>query len=65
VQENGATTGFPDWPSSGETVSILYQPEAMRFRGMCVMTNTVPPVARGPGLALRARRGWPSLRPLR
>ena len=26
VQENGATTGFPDWPSSGETVSILYQP---------------------------------------
>ena len=50
VQENGATTGFPDWPSSGDTVSILYQPEAMRFRGMCVMTNTVPRSAqRGPG----------------
>jgi xanthine dehydrogenase molybdenum-binding subunit len=50
VQENGATAGFPDWPSSGETVSILYQPEAMRFRGMCVMTNTVPRSAqRGPG----------------
>ena len=50
VQENGATQGFPDWPSSGETVSILYQPEAMRFRGMCVMTNTVPRSAqRGPG----------------
>ncbi len=28
VQENGATTGFPDWPSSGETVSILYQPRS-------------------------------------
>jgi xanthine dehydrogenase molybdenum-binding subunit len=50
VQENGATAGFPDWPSSGETVSILYQPEAMRFRGTCVMTNTVPRSAqRGPG----------------
>jgi xanthine dehydrogenase molybdenum-binding subunit len=50
VQENGATAGFPDWPSAGETVSILYQPEAMRFRGMCVMTNTVPRSAqRGPG----------------
>ncbi|MEO8467708.1 MAG: xanthine dehydrogenase family protein molybdopterin-binding subunit [Gammaproteobacteria bacterium] len=50
VQENGPTTGFPDWPSSGDTVSILYQPPAMRFRGMCVMTNTIPRVAqRGPG----------------
>ncbi len=50
VQENGATQGFPDWPSSGDTVSILYQPAAMRFRGMCVMTNTVPRSAqRGPG----------------
>ena len=42
VQENGPTTGFPDWPSSGETVSILYQPPAMRFRGLAVMTNTPP-----------------------
>jgi xanthine dehydrogenase molybdenum-binding subunit len=50
VQENGPTTGFADWPSAGETVSILYQPPAMRFRGMCVMTNTIPRIAqRGPG----------------
>ena len=50
VQENGPTTGFPDWPSSGETVSILYQPPAMRFRGLAVMTNTPPRTAqRGPG----------------
>ena len=50
VQENGPTTGFPDWPSSGETVSILYQPPAMRFRGIAVMTNTPPRSAqRGPG----------------
>jgi len=50
VQENGPTTGFPDWPSAGDTVSMLYQPPAMRFRGMCVMTNTIPRIAqRGPG----------------
>jgi xanthine dehydrogenase molybdenum-binding subunit len=50
VQENGPTTGFPDWPSSGDTVSILYQPPAMRFRGIAVMTNTPPRSAqRGPG----------------
>ncbi|MBN1237902.1 MAG: xanthine dehydrogenase family protein, partial [Gammaproteobacteria bacterium] len=50
VQENGPTTGFPDWPSSGDTVSILYQPEAMRWRGIAVMTNTPPRTAqRGPG----------------
>jgi CO/xanthine dehydrogenase Mo-binding subunit len=50
VQENGPTTGFADWPSAGDTVSMLYQPPAMRFRGMCVMTNTVPRIAqRGPG----------------
>ena len=50
VQENGPTTGFPDWPSAGDTVSMLYQPLAMRFRGMCVMTNTIPRIAqRGPG----------------
>jgi CO/xanthine dehydrogenase Mo-binding subunit len=50
VQENGPTTGFPDWPSAGDTVSILYQPPAMRFRGLAVMTNTPPRSAqRGPG----------------
>ena len=50
VQENGATVGFPDWPSAGETVSILYQPPAMRWRGIAVQTNTPPRSAqRGPG----------------
>jgi xanthine dehydrogenase molybdenum-binding subunit len=49
VQENGPTTGFPDWPSAGDTVSILYQPEAMRWRGIAVLTNTPPRVVqRGP-----------------
>jgi len=50
VQENGPTTGFPDWTSSGDTVSILYQPRAMRWRGIAVQTNTPPRSAqRGPG----------------
>jgi CO/xanthine dehydrogenase Mo-binding subunit len=50
VQENGATVGFADWPSAGDTVSILYQPRAMRWRGIAVQTNTPPRTAqRGPG----------------
>ncbi len=50
VQDNGPTTGFPDWTSAGETVSILYQPPAMRWRGVAVQTNTPPRSAqRGPG----------------
>jgi CO/xanthine dehydrogenase Mo-binding subunit len=50
IQENGPTTGFPDWPSSGDTVSVLYQPAAMRWRGISVLTNTPPRTAqRGPG----------------
>jgi CO/xanthine dehydrogenase Mo-binding subunit len=50
VQENGPTTGFADWPSAGDTVSVLYQPGAMRWRGIAVQTNTPPRIAqRGPG----------------
>lgn len=50
VQENGAGVGFPDWPSMGETVSILYQPETMRWRGVSVSTNTpFRNAQRGPG----------------
>ena len=50
VQENGPTGGFPDWPSAADTVSILYQPQSMRYRGTCVLTNTPPRSAqRGPG----------------
>ena len=50
LQENGATTGFPDWRSAGDLVSALYQPETMRWRGIPVFTNTPPRSAqRGPG----------------
>ena len=50
VQENGPNTGFNDWSSAAEAVSIVYQPPAMRFRGVPVLTNTPPRgPQRGPG----------------
>ena len=50
VQENGPNTGFNDWLSAADAVSIVYQPAAMRFRGVPVMTNTPPRgPQRGPG----------------
>jgi CO/xanthine dehydrogenase Mo-binding subunit len=50
VQENGPNQGFNDWTSAAEAVSLVYQPPAMRFRGVPVMTNTPPRgPQRGPG----------------
>jgi CO/xanthine dehydrogenase Mo-binding subunit len=50
VQENGPNTGFNDWLSAADAVSIVYQPGAMRFRGVPVLTNTPPRgPQRGPG----------------
>jgi CO/xanthine dehydrogenase Mo-binding subunit len=50
VQENGATKGFRDFHYAGNVVTALYQPEAMRWRGLGVFTNTPPRGAqRGPG----------------
>jgi CO/xanthine dehydrogenase Mo-binding subunit len=50
VQENGPNQGFNDWMSAAEAVTIVYQPAAMRFRGVPVMTNTPPRgPQRGPG----------------
>jgi xanthine dehydrogenase molybdenum-binding subunit len=50
VQENGPNQGFNDWSSAAEAVTIIYQPAAMRFRGVPVMTNTPPRgPQRGPG----------------
>ncbi|HUO68202.1 MAG TPA: molybdopterin cofactor-binding domain-containing protein, partial [Gammaproteobacteria bacterium] len=34
VQENGPNTGFNDWLSAADAVSLVYQPIAMRFRGV-------------------------------
>jgi CO/xanthine dehydrogenase Mo-binding subunit len=50
VQECGPNQGFTDWTSAAEAVSLVYQPPAMRFRGVSVMTNTPPRgPQRGPG----------------
>ncbi len=50
VQDNGAHSGFSDWLSAGDAVSLVYQPEAMRFRGIPVFTNTpLKGPQRGPG----------------
>jgi CO/xanthine dehydrogenase Mo-binding subunit len=50
VQDNGPNIGFPDWTSAGDNVSIVYTPEAMRFRGIPVLTNTPQRgPQRGPG----------------
>ncbi len=50
VAENGPNTGFPDFRNCGNAMSIVYQPENMRWRGIPVLTNTPPCGAqRGPG----------------
>jgi len=45
VAENGANIGFWDFENFGHTLSVVYQPMAMRWRGIPVLTNTP---ARGP-----------------
>ncbi len=50
VQDNGSTAGFWDFQNFGMAASVVLQPEAMRFRGIPVLTNTPPKGAqRGPG----------------
>jgi CO/xanthine dehydrogenase Mo-binding subunit len=45
VAENGANIGFWDFENFGHTLSVVYQPMAMRWRGIPVLTNTP---SRGP-----------------
>jgi len=50
IQDNGPNQGFVDFRSAGDAVSLVYQPEAMRWRGISVLTNTPPRgPQRGPG----------------
>ena len=50
VQDGGANGGFQDAGDAAQAVSIIYQPLAMRFRGIPVVTNTTPRgPQRGPG----------------
>jgi len=50
VQDGGGNGGFQDAGDAAAALSILYQPQHMRFRGIPVMTNTTPRgPQRGPG----------------
>ncbi len=50
VQSCGPTGGFPDYDSAAGAVSLCYRPDAMRYRGVPVLTNTPTSAAqRGPG----------------
>jgi xanthine dehydrogenase molybdenum-binding subunit len=50
VMDNGPYDGQGDGRSAGTTVSLAYQPESMRWRGLSVLTNTPPKTSqRAPG----------------
>ncbi|MEQ8509710.1 MAG: xanthine dehydrogenase family protein molybdopterin-binding subunit [Rhodospirillaceae bacterium] len=50
VQQSGANDGFPDYMNAGGALSLVYTPEAMRWKGIPVSTNTPGTTAqRGPG----------------
>lgn len=50
VHDNGPNTGFWDFRNAGTSFSIVFQPEAMRWQGISVLTNTsVRGPQRGPG----------------
>ena len=50
VQDGGANGGFQDSGDAAAALSIIYQPLAMRYRGIPVVTNTTPRgPQRGPG----------------
>jgi CO/xanthine dehydrogenase Mo-binding subunit len=42
ISDNGPYDAQGDAPTSGRMVSLLYQPIAMRWRGVTVLTNTPP-----------------------
>ena len=50
VQQSGANDGFGDYMNAGGALSLVYTPEAMRWKGIPVATNTPATGAqRGPG----------------
>jgi xanthine dehydrogenase molybdenum-binding subunit len=46
ISNNGPYDPQGDVPTSGRIVSLLYQPQAMRWRGATILTNTPPRSAR-------------------
>ena len=52
VSDNGPFERQGDCNNTGVIASLMYQPKAMRFRGISVLTNTPP---RGPKVSREAR----------
>ena len=42
ICDNGPYDAIGDGNSAGRTISLMYQPEAMRWRGVTILTNTPP-----------------------
>jgi xanthine dehydrogenase molybdenum-binding subunit len=61
ISESGPYEGGQDHNTSGRIVSLLYQPVAMRFRGLGVMSNTPP---RGPQRAPGGAQGVAVMEPV-
>jgi xanthine dehydrogenase molybdenum-binding subunit len=61
ICNNGPYDGVGDANSSGNIVSLLYQPPAMRWRGVTVLTNTPP---RGPQSAPGGMQGIIMMEPI-
>jgi CO/xanthine dehydrogenase Mo-binding subunit len=50
VQESGPSATAGDFRAAGNALTLMYQPDAVKFRSVPVLTNTVPVGAhRGPG----------------
>jgi CO/xanthine dehydrogenase Mo-binding subunit len=50
IQENGSCNSFFDFRNAPDALTVLYQPEAMRWRGMPVHANSpIRSAQRGPG----------------
>ncbi|HVW86333.1 MAG TPA: xanthine dehydrogenase family protein molybdopterin-binding subunit [Bryobacteraceae bacterium] len=45
LMDNGPYDPQGDGPTSGRMISLMYQPETMRWRGITVLTNTPPRVS--------------------
>jgi CO/xanthine dehydrogenase Mo-binding subunit len=61
ISESGPYEGGADHNTSGRIVSLLYQPMAMHFRGVAVMSNTPP---RGPQRAPGGAQGVAVMEPV-
>jgi xanthine dehydrogenase molybdenum-binding subunit len=58
VMDNGPYDPQGDANQSGRMVSLMYQPPAMRWRGVTVLTNTPPRVSQSQPGGFQGMRSW-------